>query len=118
MKRADRQIIEKMRDYCDDGAAIVEQCAGELSFFMDHFVYQYAASMCILQMGELATRLSETVLSGSPQIPWRLIRGARNIHAHDYGRVKPETIWDSLVNDFPVLRRQLQQLLDAETQMP
>ena len=113
MRQADRQILEKMCGYCDDGASIVEQCGGDVAYFADHFVYQYAGSMCIMQMGELVTKLPEEVLAAAPQVPWRLIRGARNIHAHDYARVKPETIWDSLVNDFPALRRQLQTLLDA-----
>lgn len=105
-----------MRDYCDDGASIVAQCAGDVRFFADHFVYQYAASLCVMQIGELVGRLSDELLRGTPQVPWRLIRGARNIHAHDYARVKPETVWDSLVNDFPVLRQQLQDILDSATE--
>lgn len=112
MKQADRKILEKMRDYCDDGMSIVQQCSGDIQFFIDHFVYQYAGSMCILQIGELVTKLSDDILVGNPEIPWRLIRGARNIHAHDYLRVKPETVWDSLTDDFPILKRQLQQLID------
>ena len=76
--------------------------------------YQYATAMCILQIGELVTRLSDEVTEDHPEIPWRLIRGMRNFYAHNYERTKPETMWQTLTEDVPALQIQLQELLKED----
>ncbi|MBQ8073223.1 MAG: DUF86 domain-containing protein [Clostridia bacterium] len=56
---------------------------------------------------------SPEALAESIQIPWRLIRAVRNVYAHDYEKTKPETVWQTITEDIPVLRSQLQALIDS-----
>lgn len=67
--------------------------------------------MCIIQIGELANRLSDDMKENSKNIPWRAIRGMRNLHAHDYENVDLEIVWNTLLEDIPELKQSLQKLL-------
>ena len=60
--------------------------------------------------------LSPEALSENVQIPWRLIRAMRNVYAHDYERTKLETVWQTVTEDIPALKSQLQSILDAANQ--
>lgn len=64
--------------------------------------------MCIIQMGELANRLSDEAKESSRNIPWRVIRGMRNLHAHDYEIVDLKIVWNTLMEDIPALKKKLE----------
>ena len=73
--------------------------------FASDTVYQNAVALCLLQIGELAGRLSEGYREAHPSMPWRQIRALRNIIAHNYGAVDAETAWEIVKDDIPDLRR-------------
>ena len=73
--------------------------------------FQYSCNMCIIQIGELANRLSDEIKEANKDIPWRAIRGMRNLHAHDYENVDLEIVWNTLVEDIPLLRENMELLL-------
>lgn len=111
MRQADQETLRKMIAYCDDIADIISQFGDSYEAFASQKAYQYAAGMCILQIGELVGRLSDEVKQSVPGIPWRAIRGMRNIYAHSYEQTKLSTIWQTLAEDIPALRRQLEGVL-------
>ncbi|WP_371874440.1 DUF86 domain-containing protein [Senimuribacter intestinalis] len=43
--------------------------------------------MCIIQIGELVSRLSEEFLEKHSEIPWYAIKAMRNLHAHDFNKL-------------------------------
>ncbi|MBR3767856.1 MAG: DUF86 domain-containing protein [Clostridia bacterium] len=49
----------------------------------------------MLQIGELSIKLSEEFKEENDHIPWRAIRGMRNIVAHEYGHVDIEILWQT-----------------------
>ncbi|MDE5717699.1 MAG: DUF86 domain-containing protein, partial [Lachnospiraceae bacterium] len=67
--------------------------------------------MCIIQIGELVGRLSDEFLEENEQIPWRAIKGMRNLHAHDYERVDLDIVWNTLTEDIPDLLSRLRKIL-------
>ncbi len=67
--------------------------------------------MYIIQIGELANRVSDDVKECSKNIPWRAIRGMRNLHTHDYENVDLEIVWNTLLEDISVLKQDLGELL-------
>ena len=67
--------------------------------------------MCIIQIGELANRLSDEIKEANKDIPWRAIRGMSNLHAHDYENVDLEIVWNTLAEDIPALKETLEKLL-------
>ena len=43
--------------------------------------------------------LKERLATRFPEIPWPAVRGIGNILRHDYGRVDPKVIWDTVSSD-------------------
>jgi uncharacterized protein with HEPN domain len=54
-------------------------------------------------IGEAASRLSSDAQVLFPSLPFRSMRGMRNIIVHDYGEVDLELVWKTISNDIPVL---------------
>ena len=79
--------------------------------FAENVTYQNACCMCILQIGELAGKLSDEARAQLSDIPWREIRGLRNICAHNYGNIDVAMIWNTLLYDVPELEKRLKQAL-------
>ena len=61
----------------------------------------------LLQIGELATGLSNDFRMKYSDIPWKSIIGLRNIIAHRYGNLNYVRIWDILINEIPTLSKWL-----------
>ena len=58
-------------------------------------------------IGEAAGRISPEVQKEFHGIPFREIRGMRNILAHDYGEVDLERVWETNAHDIPALLKVL-----------
>jgi len=118
MKQADRIILEKMIGYCDDILSTMERLGASKESYQQDKVYQYAVGMCILQIGELTARLSDEAKQETAQIPWRLIRAMRNVFAHNYEKAEHELIWQTISEDIPIFRKQLQEALQCGKASP
>jgi len=62
-------------------------------------------------IGEAAGRIAHEVQKEFPDIPFRQIRGMRNIIAHDYGEVDLERVWETAMVDVPALLKTLERAL-------
>ncbi len=71
---------------------------------------QYAMKFAFVMLGEDAARISEEIQNKYPDIPWREIKGLRNIVAHAYNKTDGEIIWDTVSRDIEPLRQQLLQI--------
>ncbi len=60
--------------------------------------------MSLLQIGELAGKLTEDYRNSTSEIPWKQIRGLRNLVAHAYGEVDFYEIFDVAHDDINELR--------------
>jgi uncharacterized protein with HEPN domain len=54
-------------------------------------------------IGEAATRMPPEVQSRTREVPWRSLRGMRNIIVHAYFAIDLEVVWDTARNDIPKL---------------
>ena len=77
---------------------------------MNNFVYFNSCAMSLMQIGELSGRISNE-LRNSSDIPWKKIRGMRNIFAHDYLSLDKEAVWDAIIKNVPELHEKLKMLL-------
>lgn len=106
MKPLDRNIsiLEHIVDYCNQIAETIQRFGNSYDVFSKDTIYRNAAAMCVLQIGELAGKLTDDFRAAYPGAPWRQIKGMRNIVAHSYGTVDPETTWEILTEDIPALK--------------
>jgi uncharacterized protein with HEPN domain len=76
-------------------------------------IYRNAATMCILQIGERAGRLSPEFTAAHSAVPWRSIKGMRNVAAHAYGSISIPDVWDTITVDIPVLKVYCKKILNG-----
>jgi uncharacterized protein with HEPN domain len=60
-------------------------------------------------IGEAASRLSPQTQALFPNLPFRSMRGMRNIIIHDYGEVDLDQVWKTATNDLDELITTLEQ---------
>ena len=63
------------------------------------------------RIGEAVGRLDDAFKAGHPTIPWRKIRGLRNVVAHVYWAIDYDIVWDVVTADIPPLHDQIGHLL-------
>ena len=71
---------------------------------------QYAVKFAFVMLGEDAARISDDIQNKYPDIPWREIKGLRNIVAHAYNKTDDGIIWGTVTNDIAPLRQRLLQI--------
>ncbi len=104
-------VLQKIIDHIDHTLDYVSGVTYD--GFMENRMLQEACIFNILQIGELAkVGLDEAFVSDHPEIAWKQMYGMRNRIVHDYEGIRLNVIWDTISEDFPILRKQLQTILE------
>jgi hypothetical protein len=70
-----------------------------------------AVCFALVVIGEAVTHVPDDVQASAPQIPWRKMKGMRNIAAHEYFGLDRSTVWQTATGDVPALKPLLESLL-------
>ena len=98
------EFCEKVLDYTAD--------LDQQAFVTDSRTFDATVHNVIL-IGEAATHIPPKVRDAHPEIPWRLIVGARNRMVHAYMEVDNDTVWSIIQDDIPSLLASLRRMLDT-----
>lgn len=82
----------------------MERYHHDFSAFEQDYLFQDACCMCVVQIGELVSQLSDETKAQNKAIPWRIIKDTRNFYVHAYGAIDIPSVWDTLINDIPALK--------------
>ena len=107
----DKIILEKIALYCQRIADNLKRNNCDFTLFESDYMFQDACCMCIVQIGELVSQLSDAVKQQNASIPWRVIKDTRNFYVHAYGSIDIPSVWDTLLNDIPMLKTACEQIL-------
>ena len=80
------------------------------SVYLASLGLQEQVELNMLHLGEVAARISDDIKESHPEIPWHEMVGMRNILVHEYFRVKPIVLFETVTTQFPELERQLEVL--------
>lgn len=69
-----------------------------------------AVCFALVVIGEAASRVSEEDQARAPELPWRKMRGMRNIAVHEYFGLDLETLWLTATRDVAALKPLLERL--------
>jgi uncharacterized protein with HEPN domain len=69
-------------------------------------------------IGEAAAHLSEETRRAIPELPFRKMRGMRNIVAHDYANVDLHIVWEVATVYVPAVRAALERFFAGRRQPP
>lgn len=66
-------------------------------------------------VGEAASRVSEETRNAHPEVPWQQMIGMRNRLIHEYLRIDPEAVWDTVHKDLPELITLIEPMVPPES---
>ena len=101
MSNNDVRILSRILMYC---MQIRDTCAefnDSRDRFIDSATFRNAVCLCLLQIGELVSILSDEFKEENGDMQWREIKALRNIVAHRYEQVNYDIIWDVCHDDVP-----------------
>ena len=97
----DRLPLLQMRDHAREAVALV--ASRQRSDVERDRLLQLALERLAEIVGEAANRVSTASQARFPDIPWREAIGMRNRVSHGYDAVSHDTLWDTVLTDFPKL---------------
>ena len=109
MEHRDRIILQKVLD--EIGIAQEMMNGSTFEQFKENEMLMRAVGMTIINIGELVKNLTEEMRLAYPRIPWKAIAGFRDIAAHKYQTLHMEDVYETIVQDFPPLKKQIEDIL-------
>lgn len=110
----DLQILQHILQYCIKIENTISRFGNDFATFIADADYKDSVSMNLLQIGELAGKLSEEYIASTKQtMDWRAMKAMRNFFAHNYGSMDYERIWQTAVQDIPQLKKYCQEQIDS-----
>ena len=109
----DAVILQKIIMYCQRISDNLERYHHDFSSFESDHLFQDACCMCVVQIGELVSLLSDAVKQQNTSVPWRVIKDTRNFYVHAYGAIDIHAVWNTLEQDIPVLKAACKSILNA-----
>ncbi|BFL69470.1 DUF86 domain-containing protein [Moraxella osloensis] len=106
--------LNKMIELCQDIALFIEDIP--LDDFLNDKRTQNAIAMSLIALGEIANVIYQKdpeFIENHSEIPWKYMRGMRNIIAHGYFELDFNIIYQTAINSIPTLLSQLEQITDS-----
>ena len=82
-------------------------------FISDNMI-QDACFLNLMQIGETTIKIDDSYMKKYVDIKWKEMKGLRNRIVHDYDGVNINIIWDTIKNDLPILKDQLERVINNE----
>jgi uncharacterized protein with HEPN domain len=103
-----KQILEAISE--------IEQFTRNLTYeeFLANKMAIKAVSMNLLLIGENVKLVPLEIREKYCQIPWKRLKSARNVLAHEYPKVEFRDLWDTAKSELPPLKPILQEILKNE----
>ena len=111
---------ERVEDYLEHIAEAIERATGylqsvpDLAAFRKNPQVQDAVVRNIEIIGEAVNKINSTApdfIERHPELPWAQMRGMRNVAIHEYFFVDLEIVWNTVKDDLPRLKQQVDALL-------
>ena len=105
MQHRDKIILQKIISEIDIGTKLLGDAP--LDVFLQDEMQKRAIGMTTINIGELVKNVTMELREMHPEVPWKPIAGFRDITAHRYRTLRMEDVYQTVMIDFPIIRRQL-----------
>ena len=100
----DAQVLRNIVKHCDAIVDTARYFGSAEKVFLKNHIYRSSVSMNLQSIGELVKHLSDDFVKQAGEIPWKQIKGQRNIFAHGYDtEVDFSKVWATVEKDIPAL---------------
>ena len=115
-------MVSRFMDNVKDDRYYLKKIIADLEFMIDHTQGKTQAEIeanpllidsvhfRLIQISENTDRLSKEFKETHTHLPWRAIKGMRNLIVHDYGTVDLTIVCDTVFNSVPELYKELKSL--------
>lgn len=112
---------ERLEDYLGHIVEAIDRAIGYLQPFenIEAFLKDEKTQDAVVRnieiIGEAVThitRVAPDFIDRHPKLPWARMRGMRNFIAHTYFDVDWQIVWDTVRDDLPPLKEQINQLMN------
>lgn len=92
---------------------IREYTGGQRNIFYDSQLVQDAVVRNLQTLAESTQRLSASLKTTEPGVPWSAISGFRNVLAHNYLGIDLDAVWSVVERDLPELKAAIERMSKA-----
>lgn len=104
--------MEDIIEYSNNVTMLIEGYSFE-NLVADKRTY-YSVMKNVEVVGEAAYMLTKAFKKAHPATPWKFVQGMRHVLVHDYATIDDRELYNTAINDIPVLKEQVERYL-AET---
>jgi len=116
MKSREKDLV-RLHHMLEAVELILEFCEGRnYAEFEDDKFFQSAIVRQFEVLGEASMNVSGDLKSKFPDIEWEQMRRFRNFLIHEYFRIDSAQVWTTIQNDLPLVRIQLENILNNFTE--
>ena len=112
MQHRDKITLQKILNAIDEAIEVLSDTSKEE--FLENKTLKLAMGMSIIRVGELVKTLTSEFRKKNSQVPWRDITGFRDVAAHKYEIIDMAEVYDTIQEDFPELKLQIEKILEAD----
>jgi uncharacterized protein with HEPN domain len=96
-------------DHILDAIEKAEEFTGNVNFaqYQKSALLRFGVTKAVEIVGEASYRLTDEFREKHPEIEWRKIINMRHVLVHGYYQMEDKIIWDTIHNDFPVLKEKI-----------
>jgi len=109
--RSQAQYLADIDEAMTDIRSFAEERS--LAEFRDDRLLRYAIERALEIIGEATAQLSDEVKAQDEHLPWREMRGLRNVVAHAYHRIDAARIWRVVTQDIPRVHERIRALRET-----
>lgn len=109
MQHRDMILLQKIISELDIGIELLGDVT--LDNFLGNELLKRALGMTTINVGELIKNVTGDLRREHPEIPWKAIAGMRDITAHKYQTLRMEDVYNTIQQEFPTLKSQLENIL-------
>ena len=115
MSKVGRDCILFIEDILD-AIRKIEMYVAKLSF--EEFSNNSMAIDAIIRnfevIGEASKNIPKRIKEKYPNVEWKEATGFRNVLIHNYFGIDVESVWDTLNNNIPILKKHVEEVLASE----
>lgn len=112
MRLRDKTALKKIVSEID--LAIEFLGDSTLENFLEDEKTKHAVSMTAINIGELVKNLTPELRAENNHVAWKEAAALRNIAAHKYESLKMDQVYNTIKQDFPELKAQIEKILEDD----
>ncbi len=91
----------------------IESFVQDLSYenYMEDLKLRLAVAKLFEIIGEAVAAISKETQIKYPEVEWTILKAVRNVLVHEYFGIDYKVIWQSIQENIPILKDQLQSIL-------